>query len=845
MAKEIIIDGKSSICDSFRGLGCVTGNGSSRLLLDYKRIHPEQYQEIMNLLFLPDYGAGLTHIKIELGADVNSSSGTEPCTKRNEDEKPDVTRGAGFQFAADAKKINPDITIDLLRWGEPYWVTKAFSESQHSGFRARYQWYYETILAAYETYHLEFDFISPDVNETDQPDVDWLIYFSEKLKSEKHAPYDFSKIQIVASDEVGSIQIAKLMRENERLRNAVDVIGLHYTTYGDENTNYLHEFYHKEIWYSEGIAPCNVPALSRRVDDSGITGANGAINTAVRIINSYAHSCMNLYEFQPAVSGYYDGSCYAPKQLLTANTPWSGYYQPDIGIWISAHFMRFAKPGWQYMKEVCFGDGEENHTIWDTTDNYMTLISPDRSHLTMHFANDTDKTRNYKIIFRNLPELSETLSLIQTEGSAAPDPVDQNWFQVIRQMEIITDADKDISISVTVRPFSLLTLTTLDTSGICGTAQLKKIPEYQRLSLPFFMNFPENDSNPFYTTDQGGAFELIKSENGSLFLEQKITRPPTNWRFRSTPPPLTCFGEDTWSNYQASALVYFASPDPENYAGISMRYNSSVTNPESSECGLQLRLYANGIWQLRYMEEILKEDTTPDYLYEIGHRISIAAIGTLVFCFIDNHSVFEIQIQNRPFLRSGRMALHSAYEKNRFQDIKAERINFPIHAYIDRIDCLDDAVSYLETESSQWTLQNMTGYQFYHRTCAIGQEGSEMEIRFYGNSIFLLGKIDKAVMQFWIDDRLYSEKYTVCRSNYRECFFALEHLHTAWHTLRMKIIEGQIDFDAFEIPTEAAKPGISEKAKKAISVLPAAGAAAGIAAAFTVHKLRKKKKKKK
>ena len=61
----------------------------------------------------------------------------------------------------------------------------------------------------------------------------------------------------------------------------------------------------------------------------------------------------------------------------------------------------------------------------------------------------------------------------------------------------------------------------------------------------------------------------------------------------------------------------------------------------------------------------------------------------------------------------------------------------------------------------------------------------------------------------------------------------------------MKIIEGQIDFDAFEIPTEAAKPGISEKAKKAISVLPAAGAAAGIAAAFTVHKLRKKKKKKK
>ena len=116
MSKEIILDGSQvSTREVFRGLGCVTGSGSSRLLMDYKRKHPEIYQEIMKLLFQPDYGAGLIHIKIELGADVNSFSGAEPCVKRFLEEKTNVTRGASFQFAADAKKLNPEITFGKVK----------------------------------------------------------------------------------------------------------------------------------------------------------------------------------------------------------------------------------------------------------------------------------------------------------------------------------------------------------------------------------------------------------------------------------------------------------------------------------------------------------------------------------------------------------------------------------------------------------------------------------------------------------------------------------------------------------------------------------------------------------
>ena len=185
---EVIADGtqaNENPAACYRGMGCVSGNNSSRLLLDYKVEHPHAYEEIMRLLFQKDYGAGLTHIKLELGADINSSSGTEPCTKRSLNEPADVTRGAGFQFAADAKAINPDITVDFLRWGEPKWVTDAFAISQEHGLNARYRWYKETLDAAYAVYGLKFDYISADQNETDTPDEAWILYLRYRLDNEK------------------------------------------------------------------------------------------------------------------------------------------------------------------------------------------------------------------------------------------------------------------------------------------------------------------------------------------------------------------------------------------------------------------------------------------------------------------------------------------------------------------------------------------------------------------------------------------------------------------------------------------------------------------------------------
>ena len=132
--REITIDGTEvDENNRFKGFGTVTCNNTSRLLMDYKEENPDAYWEIMNALFNTETGAGLTHVKVELGADVNSSSGTEPATMRYADEPANVVRGAGFHFAADAKSINPSVTIEILRWGEPRWTWNGSANKEYIG----------------------------------------------------------------------------------------------------------------------------------------------------------------------------------------------------------------------------------------------------------------------------------------------------------------------------------------------------------------------------------------------------------------------------------------------------------------------------------------------------------------------------------------------------------------------------------------------------------------------------------------------------------------------------------------------------------------------------------------
>jgi galactosylceramidase len=113
----VVLDGASK-GRIFDGLGAASAGASSRLLIDY----PEpQRSEILDYLFKPAYGAALQHLKVEIGADVNSTDGSEPSHMRTPTDH-DSSRGYEWWLMAEAHKRNPQILLEVLPWGAPRWV---------------------------------------------------------------------------------------------------------------------------------------------------------------------------------------------------------------------------------------------------------------------------------------------------------------------------------------------------------------------------------------------------------------------------------------------------------------------------------------------------------------------------------------------------------------------------------------------------------------------------------------------------------------------------------------------------------------------------------------------------
>ena len=124
----MVLDGNGS-GRVFDGLGAVSAGASSRLLIDY----PEpQRSQILDYLFKPGYGAALQHLKVEIGADVNSTDGSEPSDMRTPTDHSSA-RGYEWWLMAEAHKRNPHIILEVLPWGAPGWVGKIHTLHSQDG----------------------------------------------------------------------------------------------------------------------------------------------------------------------------------------------------------------------------------------------------------------------------------------------------------------------------------------------------------------------------------------------------------------------------------------------------------------------------------------------------------------------------------------------------------------------------------------------------------------------------------------------------------------------------------------------------------------------------------------
>ena len=354
----VLLDGTSK-GRMFDGFGAVSAGASSRLLIDY----PEpQRSSILDYLFKPGYGAALQHLKVELGADVNSTDGSEPSHMRSETEH-SAERGYEWWLMTEAHKRNPGIILEILPWGAPRWVNP--NPSNHDTlYRPQMAKYVaDFIRTAKKAYGLDIAYTG--VWNEHVYNTTYIKELHRRLR-EEHL-----NTRIVCCDEYGRGQgegqwaIAEEIRKEPELAADIAVIGVHYPLVKGRftTTNAARET-RKPLWSSEDQPNGGGGPFVTR--DWPLGG-----RALARLYNrNYLEGSFTSTEIWSPITSYYDILAAPNSGLMYANTPWSGHYSVQGAIWATAHTTQFAQPGWQYLDSASGNLPDKG--------SYVSLRSPNR-----------------------------------------------------------------------------------------------------------------------------------------------------------------------------------------------------------------------------------------------------------------------------------------------------------------------------------------------------------------------------------------------------------------------------------------------------------------------------------
>ncbi|WP_164473052.1 hypothetical protein [Clostridium sp. E02] len=835
-AIPVTIDGsRIDEVNTFGGFGCVTCNNTSRLLMDYKACQEDKYWEMLKLLFDKEEGAGLNHVKIEMGADVNSSSGTEPATMRSPHEVPNVKRGAGFHFAADAKSINPDITVEILRWGEPKWTQEGIGNEAYDNpkYEARYQWYRRTIDAVYKNYGYKITEVSPGQNERRKDDADnfaWIKYCARRFEEDGENginAFDYREIRLVATDLYRGMgtTVDRLMKDTQ-LRDMVDVISDHYQIWlGSADLSKLNQEYGKEVWYGESTAPMINAYYRANVDPDrgGIGGSAGIIAMAERLIAAYAYknqagytSHMTKLLFQPAIGAFYEGSTYSPKQLIGAFDPWSGYYEADGGIQMVQHFMQFTGRGWKYLPDACFSDGStgDGDIMADTsTDTRLAVKDPKTDDYTVVFANNTMSERKYQLTLKNMKTVKNPYNIWETRGPDDGETFDSNWLKKIEDHAVPHDnGDGTSAIELSVKPYSIVTVTSLVDRGTgYRSGQNDTGVERSVLKLPYCDHFDyeasfveERGGTPLFTTDIEGAFEVQKSEDIGYVLMQMINgdNRPYSWNpwgsgsdesSQTTNSPWTVLGDHRWANYTAGIDVKFDTEGNgygKNFAIIGAR---EVVH--SSGAAYRAKIYVDGKWELLRFGAVKKAGKLDNFDPSRWHKLGIKADENVITMYADGEEAGSFMDKESPVM-TGRITLTSGFWNTCFDNLEVMPIEGKAAFASSKLDDTSPLISW------QGSVKHNIGQSFayYNRSYTSMPAGSSMEFTIpKGSGFDVFGKSGSAGIKVTVDGQ--SVDVESLKSGDRETSYWNEGLTDGQHSVKIQVTKGTWQVDGINLFT--------------------------------------------
>ena len=822
---------------AYKGWGMLNGNSTSNLLMDYKADHPDEYWDMMEYLFGGEYPL-FTHIKMEMGNDGNNSTGAEACTMRYEEEEADASRSPGFQMAADAKAINPDVKVSILYWERPKWINDSWNGQSEDSYEKLYKWFSETIFDAYEKYGYVVDFVNPDKNETSDPNSKLIKWFEAKLENETEFPdymdaaaqEMYHNIRIIASDENKSLNIVPKMLSDNDLLNAVDIIGFHYRTNATADYIKMADEYDKEVWYSEACATFGyTEQQENKIIEYGggtIGGYQSPLSMIDGYLNSFTASRRTHYIFQPAIGAFYEGIQYGHKELLSARDPWSGYIHYDPALYMIGHFSKFAKTGWENEDNTngiwraipqasfgSFGGSDSEHATAgiDGNGSFMTLAAPDKSDYSVVFINNTRNEKSYRIRAVDMNVAAD--AQLQVWETAT-----DSYMQQLDPVEA-----EDGCYYITIKPYTVVTATTLGAEveperapedgerTVLDTDSTGKNPDTEDTFL-YADNFDYKEEpdlpvskagqkdaytvpylearggEPRYMLDTHGAWVV---ENG--LLKQELGYSVGQWNGGD---PSTIVGDFRWMNYKASIDVIIpkdpADGSENTWAGIGIRTQSGMNWNNS---GYTLHIERDGDWNFYRVGTKIKGGKVENG-NDGKYNLQLEGKGDTITGYIDGVEIFSYTDPNP--MDAGRVKLSCAWKTVYFDNLKVENIEGYIPYAIKMADSQDDEVTY----EGSWKMENpgSGSADNWYRTVSSNKEANaSFSFPINGTGFSIIGENAAGVkLDIYVDDMALPYKTDVAGTAISKRYptYTLDGLSDGSHTIKVVVKEGTLNIDA-------------------------------------------------
>jgi len=626
-ARQIVInvDGRSG-GRMFEGIGALSAGASSRLLLDY----PEPYRsDILDFLFKPKFGAGLQHLKVEIGGDVNSTDGSEPSIAVNHDEfehpRPEYfQRGYEWWLMEEAKRRNPEIYLESLQWGAPGWIGNGnFYSQDNADFIAAF------LNGAKKFHNLEINY--QGVRNEIMYDGDWIKQLRKTLNAD-----GLAGVKIVAADQwhgEDQWRIADDMAKGAELSNAVAVLNAHIPEMLNFFTPAAARNSGKPLWDGEAHA---------------YGGDWYAAADVARYDNrAYILGRITKLIYWSVITAYYD-FLPAPKSgIMAANTPWSGHYEVQPPLWMIAHTTQFAAPGWKYLDSAC---------------RYFNDISGLNKAGFSVVALKSNLTNDYSLIIETMDMKEPHRVHFKISGGLSRNDL-AVWRSVFkkeffeRQNDMaVTNGEFDFE----VIPNAVYSLTT--TRGQQKGEPAHAIPPVRPFPLPFTADFENDETGKAakFFCDLDGMFEVAPRSDGTgKCLKQLVTQQGIRWSGRY-PLPQTIVGDSGWTNYQLSVDVLLPA---KGTASIYGREHDFMAHSPSG-CGLETK--DDGAWTLKAQDKILASGkaSPPGQSW---HNVSLKFDGDEMTAAFDKNELAKVKVDSA---QAGMVSLGTDFNEARFDNLK-------------------------------------------------------------------------------------------------------------------------------------------------------------------------------